>query len=194
MIEIFIHEHIHGEEIFPYRSFYQNQKKETRLPPKQRFSLHPCLALKLGHGICWAEWCISFVGGTTSRSEATPPAVRSRLWTWLSIECRLRRRLLVRRRQSIRFQSPRPPRLRQHLAAARHPTTSDEVALAFPSDPNITACVCIPFVFVLAGGSRRMRALVLDLFCYCANWSLPQGCGHLPEFQLILTHIRFYQG
>lgn len=132
--------------------------------------------------------------GRHNEQERSNSTVRSRLWTWLSIECRLRRRLLVRRRQSIRFQSPRPPRLRQHLAAARHPTTSDEVALAFPSDPNITACVCIPFVFVLAGGSRRMRALVLDLFCYCANWSLPQGCGHLPEFQLILTHIRFYQG
>jgi hypothetical protein len=36
MIEIFIHEHIHGEEIFPYRLFIKIKKK-TRLPPKQRF-------------------------------------------------------------------------------------------------------------------------------------------------------------
>jgi len=36
---IFIHEHIHGEEIFPYRSFYikmKKEKKKTRLPPKQQ--------------------------------------------------------------------------------------------------------------------------------------------------------------
>lgn len=128
---------------------------------KKTFSRHPCLALELGHEICWAEWSIylSWAAQRAGAKQLHRAILRLRLdsWTWLSWRQRIRFHHLA---LPVFVNTSPPPDIRQ--PATRYCSHS-------PLAPIYRHALAFP-LYCLGGLAG------VDLLCYIL-WSLPLGCG-----------------